>query len=142
MTEKTIVYGTPVCPMVAPVRNLLDRAAVPYDYINIFGDTEARASVREINAGNESVPTLRFSDGSTLTEPSLTELEAKLQALGHQIRPATWRESLWLLLDSPTARLVGVIFVAIGLATGQQTLLILGAIFLGVGMIPRLVKGS
>jgi mycoredoxin len=33
------------------------------------------------NAGNQTVPTLRFDDGSTLTNPSLREVQEKLATL-------------------------------------------------------------
>jgi len=34
--------------------------------------------VASVNDGNEVVPTLKFSDGSTLTNPSVTAVKAKL----------------------------------------------------------------
>ena len=140
MTEKIIVYGSPICALVPPVRYMLDRADARYEYVNIFRDNQARAAVREINRGHESVPTLQFPDGSTLTEPSMTELQTKLETLGYDVRPATWLERLWLLLESPTARLFGIIFVAIGLSTGDQSLLILAAVILALGIIPPLLR--
>jgi len=85
MSEKLIVYGTPVCPMVPPVRGLLSAAQVEYVYVDISQDNAARERVREINAGNESVPTLEFPDGSTLTEPSTSELTARLKTLGYAV---------------------------------------------------------
>ena len=85
MSEKIMVYGSPVCGMVPPVRGVLDRAGASYEYVDISRDDVARQRVREINEGIESVPTLEFPDGDTLTEPSLRELEEKLAAL---CRPA------------------------------------------------------
>ncbi|MCA9892997.1 MAG: hypothetical protein KC615_08430 [Anaerolineae bacterium] len=71
--------------MVYPLRSALDSAKVPYDYINIWEDDEARQHVRDINNGNESVPTLAFPDGSTLTEPSTGDLDAKLKGMGYSL---------------------------------------------------------
>ena len=85
MAEKLIVYGTAWCPMVRPVRQKLDKIGVDYEYIDIRDDADGRQRVRDINNGNESVPTLLFADGSTLTEPSGRELESKLAALGHEV---------------------------------------------------------
>ena len=82
---RLVVYGTPACPMVYPLRSALDSAKVPYDYINIWEDDEARQHVRDINNGNESVPTLAFPDGSTLTEPSTGDLDAKLKGMGYSL---------------------------------------------------------
>jgi mycoredoxin len=70
--------------MVRPVKMLLENSGAAYEYINILQDNDARAQVRAINHGNESVPTVVFPDGSTLTEPSTKILIAKLLALGYQ----------------------------------------------------------
>ena len=85
MTQKTIVYGHPFCPMVGPVKRILNQSKVDFEYVNIHQDNAARQRVQEINNGNESVPTLEFPDGSTLTEPSTMELKRKLEALGHEV---------------------------------------------------------
>lgn len=75
-----IVYGTPFCPMVPPVRRLLEEAGVAYDYIDIRQDREAAARVREITGGYESVPTLVFPDGKALVEPRVQALREALLA--------------------------------------------------------------
>ena len=85
MSSKIIVYGHPFCPMVNPVLNMLESNEVEFDYINIHQDLEARERVRDINNGNESVPTLVFPDGSTLTEPNSGQLRAKLEEAGHTV---------------------------------------------------------
>lgn len=86
MSDKTIkMYAHPACPTVPSVKAMLNGAKVDYDYINIHEDDEARLYVRELNNGYESVPTLLFPDGSTLTEPSTGELKAKLNAIGYNV---------------------------------------------------------
>lgn len=62
---------------------MLDEAHVDYEYVDIYTDPAAREWVREVNRGYESVPTLVFPDGSTLTEPSRRQLRAKLKSLGY-----------------------------------------------------------
>lgn len=69
---------------------MLTQAKVPYTYVNIQQDAQAAALVRSINQGNESVPTLVFPDGSTLTEPSTTDLKRKLEAMGYQVGWLAW----------------------------------------------------
>lgn len=83
--SKIIMYGTPVCPMVPPMKAMLNQSKVDYDYVNIFQDVSARERVREINNGNESVPTFVFPDGSTLTEPGAGEMKEKLQQFGYEV---------------------------------------------------------
>lgn len=80
-----IMYGTPTCPGVPPMKQMLNQANVPYAYVNLVGDLMARERVREINNGYESVPTFEFPDGSTLTEPSAGEMKEKLQQFGYDV---------------------------------------------------------
>ena len=84
------MYGHPACPQVPPLRAALKRAKVPYAYVNIHENYEARQRVRDINAGNESVPTLVFADGATLTEPSTGELQRELKARGYRLDALAW----------------------------------------------------
>lgn len=72
------------------MRGLLAQAKVPYDYIDITRDPTAAAKVRAINDGNESVPTLVFPDGSSLTEPTAGQLKQKLESLGYRVGPLAW----------------------------------------------------
>ena len=78
---------------------MLSQAKVAYDYVNIRQQPQAAAQVRAINNGNESVPTLVFPDGSTLTEPSAGELKRKLEAMGYRVGPLAWlMGNGWLLV--------------------------------------------
>ena len=90
MPDAIILYGHPACPALGPVKGLLTQSKVHFDYIDIHQDSAAAARVRAINDGNESVPTLLFPDGSTLTEPSVGELKAKLESLGYKVGLAAW----------------------------------------------------
>jgi mycoredoxin len=90
MPEKILVYGHAGCPAVAPVMAMLTQAKIAYEYVNIRQNAQAAAQVREINNGNESVPTLLFPDGSTLTEPSAGEIKRKLETMGYRIGPLAW----------------------------------------------------
>lgn len=84
-TNPLVVYGHPACPQLPPVLGLLKSANVDYTYVNIHQDDVARARVRTINEGYESVPTLVFPDGSTLTEPSAGQLTRKLHTYGYRV---------------------------------------------------------
>ncbi len=95
-----VLYGRPGCPMLAPVRGMLKRAKADYLYMDINQDMPSRLKVQEINNGNESVPTLQFPDNSTLTEPPMSQLRAKLEEMGYDVPTAKpWevlKESLFL----------------------------------------------
>lgn len=101
MAEKILVYGHPACPAVPPVRAMLAHAKVAHAYINIRQDGQAAALVRTINGGHESVPTLVFPDGTTLTEPSTGDLKRKLEAMGYRVGPLAWLlGNSWLLITA------------------------------------------
>jgi len=85
MSAKIRLYAHNACPQVPTVRGTLDRTNADYDYINIRQEPEAAALVRQINDGNESVPTLVFDDGTSLTEPSARQLTGKLKSLGYDV---------------------------------------------------------
>jgi mycoredoxin len=97
--KKIILYAHPACPSVYPVQGVLKQAEAEYEYINIYEDYAAREHVREINSGYESVPTLVFPDGSTLTEPSESHLRRKLQQMGYIVPfTAIITGNLWKLV--------------------------------------------
>ena len=81
------MYGRPNCPAVRPVQKVLEAAGAEFDYIDIHQDEAGRRRVLLINEGNESVPTLVFPDGSTLTEPGPGKLRGKLRNLGYDVSP-------------------------------------------------------
>lgn len=86
MEEKSIrLYGHLTCPGVPPIRAMLQTVGAEYEYIDIHKDLLARQRVRDINNGYESVPTLEFPDGTTLTEPNTSELKQKLESMGYRI---------------------------------------------------------
>ena len=128
------MYGTPTCPMVPPVRGMLDRAQTPFDYVNIAEDAESRGKVMAINNGNASVPTLVFPDGSTLTEPSTAVLRQKLQSLGYKVpQPNLWQS----LRDNPFYSIIGTAMFLFGLYDGNWVFMALG-----VGMLAYAVVSS
>ena len=50
--------------------------------IDIDDDPDAAKFVASVNGGNRTVPTLRYADGSTMTNPNVTQVERKLAELG------------------------------------------------------------
>lgn len=131
MSQKLILYGTPTCHMVPPVRGMLERARVDFEYINIREDNEGRERVRQINNGNESVPTLVFSDGSTLTEPSAKELKGKLEAQGYQV---TSPSPIQALRENPIVSVLALFFLLLGAFNGNGLQLGTGVVLLLYGL--------
>jgi mycoredoxin len=79
MTEGIIkMYGTTWCPDCARAKQYLTKKGIPFDWINIEKDDQARTYVEKVNKGLRRVPTIIFPDGSVMVEPSNAELEAKI----------------------------------------------------------------
>ena len=78
LPNQLLLYGRPGCPMVPPVRALLDEAGVEYVYRDIRQDAEAAVKLRELTGGYESVPTVVLPGGRVLVEPGVTALRRAL----------------------------------------------------------------
>lgn len=80
--QPLVVYGRPGCPGLRPVLNLLDKAGVAYEYVDVRQDAEAAARLRSLAGGHESVPTIIMPDGRALVEPGTLGLRRALQEAG------------------------------------------------------------
>ena len=63
-------------------QSVAEEPRIDYEEIDIELDPTAAEFVSSANGGNRTVPTLRFADGSTLTNPTGREVKAKLERLG------------------------------------------------------------
>lgn len=75
------MYSTPWCGYCHRLRGQLDREGIAYDVVDIEREPAAADIVMTANNGNQTVPTLIFSDGSAQTNPSLAQVKAKLASL-------------------------------------------------------------
>jgi mycoredoxin len=75
------MYSTPWCGYCHRLRSQLDREGITYDVVDIERQPEAADIVMQVNNGNQTVPTLVFSDGSAQTNPSVAQVKAKLASL-------------------------------------------------------------
>jgi glutaredoxin-like protein len=73
------VYGAEWCPDCHRSRNYLDSQSVDYTYVDVDGDDDAQAYVKQVNDNRLIIPTIIFPDGSVLVEPSNAELARKLR---------------------------------------------------------------
>ncbi len=77
------VFGADWCSMTKRTLSHLKELGVPFDYVDIDNDAEAREWVASQNHGKEKKPTLDIG-GTILTEPSNRELDAVLKQQGIQ----------------------------------------------------------
>jgi mycoredoxin len=81
VSKPVTMYTTSWCGFCARLKSGLNRAGVEFAEIDIERNEEFADRVIQINGGNRTVPTLEFSDGSALTNPSVQEVQDKLAAL-------------------------------------------------------------
>ena len=74
------MYSTTWCGYCRRLKLQLDEAGISYHEVNIEQDPEAAAFVQGVNGGNHTVPTLRYPNGHTATNPSFAEVQAALAA--------------------------------------------------------------
>ena len=83
MTDAPLtVYTTSRCGFCHRLKTVLTSNGISYDEVDIEQDPAAAEFVGSVNGGNRTVPTVKFADGSTLTNPSAAEVEAKLAEVG------------------------------------------------------------
>jgi mycoredoxin len=72
------VYTTSWCGYCFRLKTALRANGISYDEVDIEQDATAAQFVGSVNGGNRTVPTVRFADGSTLTNPSAGDVKTKL----------------------------------------------------------------
>ena len=82
------MYSTTWCGFCHRLRTQLDREGIGYQVVDIEQDPAAAQFVMSVNGGNQTVPTILFEDGSTLTNPTIVELKRHLGTVT-AARPAT-----------------------------------------------------
>ncbi len=75
------MYSTSWCGYCHRLRSQLDRERIPHQVVDIEKDEASAQYVMSVNGGNQTVPTVQFPDGSTLTNPTLPEIRARLARL-------------------------------------------------------------
>ena len=80
MTESALtVYWRPGCGYCRRLRRALGREGVGYRAIDIWQDPDARAFVRSVADGSETVPTVRLG-GEVMVNPHPDELLSLIKA--------------------------------------------------------------
>ncbi|GIG97626.1 mycoredoxin [Plantactinospora mayteni] len=75
------MYSTSWCGYCHRLKSQLDREGIGYTVVDIEQDLAAAEYVMSVNGGNQTVPTVRFDDGSALTNPSIVDVKKHLATL-------------------------------------------------------------
>ncbi|WP_046441411.1 mycoredoxin [Corynebacterium kutscheri] len=82
MTNQHVtIYAADWCPFCQRLLKALDRTETPYALVDVEADEQASEWVKSVNEGNRIVPTVKYSDGTTATNPSASEVRKKLAQL-------------------------------------------------------------
>ncbi len=74
------MYSTTWCGFCRRLKLQLDQAGISYDEIDIERSSDAAKFVESVNGGNQTVPVIKFADGTTKTNPSLRDVQVELVA--------------------------------------------------------------
>ncbi|MDT0331588.1 mycoredoxin [Nocardiopsis lambiniae] len=80
-TENFTMYTTPWCGYCKRLKSQLAREGITGHEVDIEEHPEAAELVMKVNNGNQTVPTVVFSDGAAMTNPSLAQVKKKLAEL-------------------------------------------------------------
>ncbi|RDI53280.1 mycoredoxin [Nocardia mexicana] len=75
------MYSTTWCGYCRRLKKQLDEAGITYTEVDIELDPASAEFVGSVNGGNHVVPTVKYSDGSTATNPSLAQVKQALAAI-------------------------------------------------------------
>lgn len=73
-----IMYSTPWCGYCRRLKSQMEREGIEHEVVDIEQDPEAAEYVVNVNEGNATVPTVKFPDGSALTNPTIVQVKEKL----------------------------------------------------------------
>jgi mycoredoxin len=79
--DRPTMFTTTWCGYCARLKGQLKRAGIEWTEVDIESHPDAADVVASVNQGNLTVPTLLFSDGSAMTNPSASQVDRKLAEL-------------------------------------------------------------
>jgi mycoredoxin len=75
-----VMFSTSWCGYCKRLKRQLNDSGINFREINIEEQIQYASFVELVNGGNQVVPTLLFADGSSLTNPSVIAIKAKIQS--------------------------------------------------------------
>ena len=81
MSQRVPMYATSWCGFCRRLKSQLAREGIEVADIDIERDPAAADYVMSVNGGMQTVPTIVFRDGTSLTNPSAAQVRKRLAAL-------------------------------------------------------------
>jgi len=88
MTQPLTMYTTPWCGYCRRLKSQLAREGIEMTEVDIEREPDAAEYVMSVNGGYQTVPTVLFADGSTLTNPSVRAVKQRLTELATPLCPS------------------------------------------------------
>jgi mycoredoxin len=79
--QEFVMFSTDWCGYCKRLKSQLGEVGITFREINVEQEPDSADFVEKVNGGNRVVPTLLFSDGSSLTNPSVITVKEKLASL-------------------------------------------------------------
>ena len=80
-TPLVTMYSTTWCGYCSRLKSQMQREGIAFEVVDIEQQPDAAELVERVNGGNQTVPTLVYSDGTAQTNPPLKDVKAKVAAL-------------------------------------------------------------
>jgi mycoredoxin len=74
------IYSTVWCGYCRRLKSQMEREGITFVEVDIEDVPDAADLVMSVNGGMQTVPTLVFPDGTSLTNPSIAQVKAQLAA--------------------------------------------------------------
>ena len=81
MSQRVTMYTTPWCGYCRRLKRQLAQQGIEIIEVDIERDPAAAEYVMTVNGGFQTVPTVLFADGSTLTNPSARAVIQRMEDL-------------------------------------------------------------
>lgn len=75
------IYAADWCPFCQRLIKALNRTEAPFTLVDVEADEAASEWVKSVNNGDRIVPTVKYSDGTTATNPPASDVRKKLEEL-------------------------------------------------------------
>jgi mycoredoxin len=79
--QSVTMYSTSWCGYCRRLKSQFEREGIDYSVVDIEQDPAAADYVMSVNGGNQTVPTILYSDGTAMTNPSITQVREHLASL-------------------------------------------------------------
>lgn len=82
-TEHVTIFYADWCPFCAKLLKALSRTETPYALVDVEaeGTEDINEWIKSVNDGNRIVPTVLYSDGTSVTNPAASAVRKKLAEL-------------------------------------------------------------